>query len=105
MTLITLSDSVSYTNYHKNFSKNFDLLKNITNIKLQLENDNKIKEEKILNLERQNKEITMNYKKKLNEMDTNFSSEKSNVLSNYKEQLTKKEEEIMNIFMEVIFLI
>ena len=76
-------------------------LKNITNIKLQLENDNKIKEEKILNLERQNKEITMNYKKKLNEMDTNFSSEKSNVLSNYKEQLTKKEEEIMKLNIKI----
>ena len=76
-------------------------LKNITNIKLQLENDNKIKEEKILNLERQNNEITMNYKKKLNEMDTNFSSEKSNVLSNYKEQLTKKEEEIMKLNIKI----
>ena len=35
-------------------------VKNLSNIKFQLENDNKLKEEKILNLEQKNNEITMN---------------------------------------------
>ena len=76
-------------------------LKNLTNIKQQLENDNKIKEEKILSLERQNKEIAMNYKKQMNEMDNNFSSEKNNAVSNYKEQMKLKDEEISKLNIKI----
>ena len=76
-------------------------LKNITNIKIQLENDNKIKDENILKLQRQNQEIKRNYEKKMNEMDTNFSSEKNNVLINYKEQLTNKDDEIMKLNIKI----
>ena len=76
-------------------------LKNITNIKIQLENDNKTKDENILKLQRQNQEIKRNYEKKMNEMDTNFSSEKNSVLINYKEQLTNKEDEIMKLNIKI----
>ena len=76
-------------------------LKNLTNIKQQLENDNKIKEEKILSLERQNKEIAMNYKKQMNEMDNNFSSEKNNAVSNYKEQMKLKDVEISKLNIKI----
>ena len=76
-------------------------LKNLSNIKLQLENENKIKEEKILTLERQNKELEMNYKKQMNEMDNNFYSEKNNAVSNYKEQMKLKDEEISKLNIKI----
>jgi chromosome segregation ATPase len=76
-------------------------VKNLSNIKFQLENDNKIKEEKILNLEKQNQEITMNYKKQMNQMDTNFSSEKNKEINNYKEQLKQKDEEIGKLNIQI----
>ena len=76
-------------------------VKNLSNIKFQLENDNKIKEEKILNLEKQNQEITMNYKKQMNQKDTNFSSEKNKEINNYKEQLKQKDEEIGKLNIQI----
>ena len=76
-------------------------IKNLNNVKFQLENDNKIKEEKILSLERQNNEIKMNYKKQMNEMDSTFSSEKKNALNNYKEQLKLKDEELGKLNIKI----
>ena len=76
-------------------------VKNLTNLKLQLENDNKSKEEKIINLEKKNKEISINYQKKLNEMGTNFSSEKNNALFNHNEQLKSKEDEIVKLNIKI----
>ena len=76
-------------------------VKNLSNIKLQLEQENKIKEEKILDLEKQNKEITMNYKKQMNEMDTNFSSEKNKEVYNFKEQLKQKDDEIAKLNIKI----
>ena len=76
-------------------------VKNLSNIKFQLENDNKLKEEKILNLEQKNNEITMNYKKQMNEMDTNFSSQKNQEINNYREQLKQKDEEIAKLNIKI----
>ena len=76
-------------------------VKNLTNLKLQLENDNKSKEEKIINLETKNKEISINYQKKLNEMGTNFSSEKNNALFSHNEQLKLKEDEIVKLNIKI----
>ena len=76
-------------------------IKNLNNIKFQLENDNKEKEEKIINLERKNKEIFINYEKKLNEMGNNYSSEKNNALLNHSEQLKAKEEEIVKLNIKI----
>ena len=76
-------------------------VKNLTNVKLQLENDNKSKEEKIINLEKKNKEISINYQKKLNEMGTNFSSEKNNALFSHNEQLKSKEDEIVKLNIKI----
>ena len=76
-------------------------IKNLNNIKFELENENKIKDEKIMNLERKNNEISMNYKKQLNEMDSNFSSEKNNVLYNHTNQLNQKEEEIQKLNVKI----
>ena len=64
-----------------------DNCKSINNIKFQLENENKSKEEQIINLEKKNKEMSINYQKKLNEIDSNFSSEKNNALLNHNKQL------------------
>ena len=76
-------------------------IKNLNNIKFELENENKLKDEKIMNLERKNNEISMNYKKQLNEMDSNFSSEKNNVLYNHTNQLNLKEEEIQKLNVKI----
>ena len=54
-----------------------------------------------MNLERKNNEISMNYKKQLNEMDSNFSSEKNNVLYNHTNQLNQKEEEIQKLNVKI----
>ena len=76
-------------------------VRNLTNIKSKLENDNKTKEETIINLERRNKEISINYQKKLNEIGTNYSSEKNNEIMNYSEQLKSKEEEIVKLNIKI----
>ena len=76
-------------------------IKNLNNIKFELENENKLKDEKIMNLELKNNEISMNYKKQLNEMDSNFSSEKNNVLYNHTNQLNQKEEEIQKLNVKI----
>ena len=76
-------------------------VKNLNNIKFQLENENKSREEKIINLEKKNKEISLNYQKKLNEIGNNFSSEKNNALLNHNEQLKLKEEEIVKLNIKI----
>ena len=76
-------------------------VKNLNNIKFQLENENKSKEEQIVNLEKKNKEMSINYQKKLNEIDSNFSSEKNNALLNHNEQLKSKEEEIVKLNIKI----
>ena len=76
-------------------------VKNLSNIKFQLENENKLKEEKILNLEQKNNEITINYKKQMNEMDNNFSSQKNKEVFNYKEQLKQKDDEIVKLYIKI----
>ena len=76
-------------------------VKNLNNIKFQLENDNKEKEEQIINLERKNKEISINYQKKLSEIGNNYSSEKNNVLLNHNEKLKSKEEEIVKLNIKI----
>ena len=76
-------------------------VKNLSNIKFQLENENKLKEEKILNLEQKNNEITINYKKQMNEMDNNFSSQKNKEVFNYKEQLKQKDDEIVKLNVKI----
>ena len=76
-------------------------VKNLNNIKFQLENENKSKEEQIINLEKKNKEMSINYQKKLNEIDSNFSSEKNNALLNHNEQLKSKEEEIVKLNIKI----
>ena len=76
-------------------------VKNLSNLKFQLENENKLKEEKILNLEKKNNEITINYKKQMNEMDNNFSSQKNKEVYNYKEQLKQKDDEIVKLNIKI----
>ena len=76
-------------------------VKNLSYIEFQLENENKLKEEKILNLEQKNNEITINYKKQMNEMDNNFSSQKNKEVFNYKEQLKQKDDEIVKLNVKI----
>jgi chromosome segregation ATPase len=76
-------------------------VKNLNSLKFQLDNENKEKEEKIIDLERKNKEISINYQKKLNEIGNNYSSEKNNVLLSHNEQLKAKEEEIVKLNIKI----
>jgi hypothetical protein len=47
-------------------------VKDLNNIKIQLENDNKIKEEKLIALDRKIKEMSVNYQKKFAELNNNY---------------------------------
>ena len=75
--------------------------KNLDNIKKQLENENKIKEEKIILLDGKCKEITVNYQKKMAEISTNYSVEKNNNLLDYNEKMKNKEEEIAKLNIKI----
>jgi chromosome segregation ATPase len=75
--------------------------KNLDNIKKQLENENKIKEEKIILLDGKCKEITANYQKKMAEISTNYSIEKNNNLLDYNEKMKSKEEEIAKLNIKI----
>ena len=72
-------------------------VKNLNNIKFQLENENREKEEKIYGLDKKIKEININYQKKLSELNNNYSSEKNNNYLMYNEKLKMKEEEIAKL--------
>ena len=76
-------------------------VKNLNNIRNHLETENKGKEDKIINLEKKNKEISISYQKKLNELGTNYSSDKNNVLNNYNEQLKTKDDEIVKLNIKI----
>jgi chromosome segregation ATPase len=75
--------------------------KNLDNIKKQLENENKIKEEKIILLDGKCKEIAANYQKKMAEISTNYSVEKNNNLLDYNEKMKSKEEEIAKLNIKI----
>ena len=76
-------------------------VKNLSNIKLQLENDNKTKEEKLIILDRKFKEMSTNYQKKIMDLNNNYSSEKNNNFYNFKEKLKLKEEEIAKLNIKI----
>ena len=76
-------------------------VRNLSNIKMRLENEDKVKEEKIIILDRKIKEMTINYQKKLAEINNNFSYEKNNNMRNYNEKLKLKEEEVVKLNIKI----
>ena len=76
-------------------------VKNLSNIKMQLENENKAIEEKLIVLERKFKETSINYQKKIVELNNNYSDEKNNNYLNYNEKLKSKEEEIVKLNIKI----
>ena len=76
-------------------------VKNLNNIKLQLENENREKEEKIYGLDKKIKEININYQKKLSELNNNYSSEKNSNYLKYNENLKSKEEEVAKLKIKI----
>ena len=76
-------------------------VRNLSNIKMRLENEDKEKEEKIIILDRKIKEMTINYQKKLAEINNNFSYEKNNNMRNYNEKLKLKEEEVVKLNIKI----
>ena len=76
-------------------------VKNLNNIKLQLENENREKEEKIYGLDKKIKEININYQKKLSELNNNYSSEKNSNYLKYNENLRSKEEEVAKLKIKI----
>ena len=81
----------------KQIKELMDKNRNLNNIKLRLENENKEKEEQIIVLERKIKEMSINYQKKLAEVNNNYSCEKNNNMLNYNEKLKSKEEELAKL--------
>ena len=76
-------------------------INNLNNMKNQLENENKLNEEKIIVLDKKIKEMSIKYKKKIEELNNNYSSEKNNDLLNFNEQLQLKEEEIAKLNIRI----
>ena len=72
-------------------------IQNLNNIKIQLENENKLSEEKIIELDKKYKEMSIDYQKKFSELNNKFSSENNNNFLNYNEKLKIKEEEIIKL--------
>ena len=72
-------------------------IKNLNNIKIQLENENKLSEEKIIELDKKYKEMSIDYQKKFSELNNKFSSENNNNFLNFNEKLKIKEEEIIKL--------
>ena len=76
-------------------------VKSLNNKKAQLENENKLNEEKFIALDRKYKEMSINYQKKISELKNNYSSEKNNDYLNYNEKLKSKEEEIAKLNVKI----
>ena len=72
-------------------------IQNLNNIKIQLENENKLSEEKIIELDKKYKEMSIDYQKKFSELNNKFSSENNNNFLNFNEKLKIKEEEIIKL--------
>ena len=89
--------------YHSEKQIN-DLVKqiqNYKNIKIQFENELKIKDERIIILDKKLKEVVLSYQKKYSELKNNFSIEKKKNLVNYNEKLKLKDEEIMKLNVKI----
>ena len=89
------------TQYDKQVSDLTRQIKNLNNVKMQLETQNRTKEEKIFELDRKIKEITVNYQKKFAQLKNDYSSEKNNNILNYNENLQSKEEEIAKLKIKI----
>ena len=76
-------------------------IQNLNKIKLQLENENKSNEEKIIELDRKYKEMVVDYQKKLSDLNDKYSSEKNNNILNYNKNLKLKEEEIAKLNIKI----
>ena len=89
------------TQYDKQIQDLTRQIKNLNNVKMQLETQNRTKEEKIFELDRKIKEITVNYQKKFTQLKNDYSSEKNNNILNYNENLQSKEEEIAKLKIKI----
>ena len=76
-------------------------VKNLSNAKLHLENENKEKEEQLIALDIKIKEMSMNYQRKLGELNNNYSSEKHNNMRDFNEKVKLKEEEISKLKIKI----
>ena len=76
-------------------------IKNLNIVKMQLENENKAKEEKILVLDKKCKEMATNHQKKMAELNNNYSTEKANNLIDFNEKLNDKEDEIARLNIKI----
>ena len=76
-------------------------IQNYKNNKTQLENEIKIKDERLIILDKKLKEMALNYQKKFSELKNNYSVDKNQNMSNYNEKLKLKDEEIMKLNVKV----
>ena len=76
-------------------------IKNLNYTKIQIEKENKSKEEKIIVLDRKFKEMSINYQKKMSELNDNYSTEKNNDLLDFNEKLKYKEDEINRLKIKI----
>ena len=81
-----------------------DLMKQIQNYKnnkIQLDNEIKIKDERLIILDKKLKEMALNYQKKFSELKNNYFNEKNQNISNYNDKIKLKDEEIMKLNVKI----
>ena len=76
-------------------------IQNYKNEKVQLENQIKIKDERLIILDKKLKEMSLNFQKKFSELKINFNNEKNMDISNYNEKIKVKDEEIMKLNIKI----
>ena len=76
-------------------------IKNLTNIKLQLEKDNNSKDEKIISLNRKLKEMSVNYQKKIDDLNNNHSSENNINILDFNDRLNLKDDHIAKLKIKI----
>ena len=76
-------------------------IQNYKNNKIQLNNEIKIKDERLIALDKKLKEMALNYQKKFSDLKNNYSIDKNTNMLNYNEKLKVKEEEIMKLNVKI----
>ena len=90
------TNNLRYQN-EKQISDLMKQIQNYKNNKIQLDNEIKIKDERLIILDKKLKEMALNYQKKFSELKNNYFNEKNQNISNYNDKIKLKEEESIQL--------
>ena len=94
------TNNLRYQN-EKQISDLMKQIQNYKNNKIQLDNEIKIKDERLIILDKKLKEMALNYQKKFSELKNNYFNEKNQNISNYNDKIKLKDEEIMKLNVKI----